>query len=126
MSYYGIPETIGNIDELIIHRKMDTGLAEMFKQVYKGDSSADWVSQPEDILDIIEHQRMSFSEGNIFKAIYRLGKKNHEDYDLNKIMFFSERLMEKAKHGTTEKLRYDKLYLLTSIYIAGTKRLVAY
>lgn len=105
---------------------MDTGLAEMFRQVYKGDSSIDWVSQPEDILDIIEFQRMSFSEGNIFKAIYRLGKKNNEDYDLNKIMFFSERLMEKARHGTTDKLRYDKLYLLTSIYIAGTKRLVAY
>ncbi|WP_421505531.1 hypothetical protein [Brucella pseudogrignonensis] len=44
--------------------------------------------------DLIEHKRMSFALGNIFKACYRFGEKDVASrlYDLNKIIFFAERL----------------------------------
>lgn len=44
--------------------------------------------------DLIEHKRMSFALGNIFKACYRFGEKDAASrlYDLNKIIFFAERL----------------------------------
>ena len=47
-----------------------------------------------DLIDLIEHKKMPFSLGNIFKACYRLGEKKGVDaiYDLNKIIFFAERL----------------------------------
>jgi hypothetical protein len=47
-----------------------------------------------DLIDLIEHKKMSFSLGNIFKACYRLGEKEGNDllYDLNKIIFFAERM----------------------------------
>jgi len=44
--------------------------------------------------DLIEHKGMSFALGNIFKACYRFGEKDEASrmYDLNKIIFFAERL----------------------------------
>jgi len=44
--------------------------------------------------DLIEHKDMSFALGNIFKACYRFGEKDAASrlYDLNKIIFFAERL----------------------------------
>lgn len=44
--------------------------------------------------DLIEHKSMSFVLGNIFKACYRFGEKDAASrlYDLNKIIFFAERL----------------------------------
>jgi len=47
-----------------------------------------------DLIDLIEHKKMGFSLGNIFKACYRLGEKEGNDllYDLNKIIFFAERM----------------------------------
>jgi hypothetical protein len=47
-----------------------------------------------DLIDLIEYKKMSFSLGNIFKACYRLGEKEGNDllYDLNKIIFFAERM----------------------------------
>lgn len=44
--------------------------------------------------DLIEHKNMSFALGNIFKACYRFGEKDAASrlYDLNKIIFFAERL----------------------------------
>lgn len=46
--------------------------------------------------DLIEHKNMSFALGNIFKACYRLGEKQgtDRDYDLNKIIYFANRLKE--------------------------------
>ncbi|MGH0328704.1 hypothetical protein [Sinorhizobium meliloti] len=46
-----------------------------------------------DLLDLIEHKRMEFGIGNIFKACYRLGEKDgtSKRYDLNKIIFFAQR-----------------------------------
>lgn len=44
--------------------------------------------------DLIEHKRMSFALGNIFKACYRFGEKDAASrlYDINKIIYFAERL----------------------------------
>ena len=61
--------------------------------------------------DVIEALDMSFSEGNIFKAIWRIcaakkgkAKKGYVDsvYDLEKIIFFAQRELqiEKMKRGT--------------------------
>jgi len=52
-----------------------------------------------DLQDLIEHKRMCFSSGNIFKAIYRLGEKEGNDtlYELNKIIFFAERMKALAE-----------------------------
>jgi len=60
-------------------------------------SSTDYYRLPPgaiDLLDLIEHKKMSFALGNIFKACYRLGEKSGVDltYDLNKIIFFAERM----------------------------------
>lgn len=61
--------------------------------------------------DVIEALGMSFSEGNIFKAIWRIcaakngkAKKGYEDsvYDLEKIIFFAQRELE------IEKRKRDK------------------
>lgn len=60
--------------------------------------------------DVIEALDMSFSEGNIFKAVWRIcaakkgkAKKGYEDsvYDLEKIIFFAQRELqiEKMKRG---------------------------
>jgi len=45
------------------------------------------------VQDIIEHKNMNFSEGNILKAIYRLGSKDQvsRKYDLEKIVYFAQR-----------------------------------
>jgi len=52
--------------------------------------------------DLIEAKGMGFALGNIFKACYRMGEKDGAgiDYDLNKIIFFANRLKNFAKvHG---------------------------
>ena len=46
-----------------------------------------------DLQDLIEHRKMSFALGNIFKACYRFGYKNENLYELNKMKWFVERLI---------------------------------
>ena len=56
-------------------------------------------------LDIIEGLGMSYNEGNIFKAVWRIAaakqgrtkKGNTAFYDAEKIVFFGERLLEEHK-----------------------------
>lgn len=50
---------------------------------------------------LISHKGMSKSRGDIFKACYRLGEKEGTDvmYDLNKMKFFIEDLMEMHSRG---------------------------
>lgn len=50
--------------------------------------------QATELNDLIEHKQMSFALGNIFKACYRFGEKDTASrlYDLNKIIYFAERL----------------------------------
>jgi hypothetical protein len=67
-------------------------------------SDADYYKLPKDakdLMDLIEHRKMSFSEGNIFKAIWRLGGKPGVDkiYDLDKIIFFANRLKGEIENG---------------------------
>lgn len=49
--------------------------------------------------DLIEHKKMSFALGNIFKACYRLGEKNGTDaaYDVRKIIFFANRILKQLE-----------------------------
>ena len=50
---------------------------------------------------LISHKNMSKSRGDIFKACYRLGEKEGDDilYDLKKIKFFAEDLLEMYERG---------------------------
>ena len=50
-----------------------------------------------DLLDLIEHKKMQFGRANIFKACYRLGEKDGttDRYDLNKIIFFAQRELDR-------------------------------
>jgi hypothetical protein len=47
--------------------------------------------------DLIEYRDMNFAIGNIFKAVYRIGKCDHSDKqrDLNKIIWFAQRELNK-------------------------------
>lgn len=51
--------------------------------------------------DLIEHKNMNFALGNIFKACYRFGEKDGAEkiYDLNKIIYFAERLKTMVEKG---------------------------
>lgn len=50
---------------------------------------------------LISHKSMSKSRGDIFKACYRLGEKKGTDtlYDLNKMKFFIQDLIEMHHRG---------------------------
>lgn len=67
-----------------------------------GGSTPNQYALPEgakEIQDLIEYREMNFSVGNIFKAVYRLGKKEGvtKEYDLNKIIFFAKRELDRLK-----------------------------
>ncbi len=53
-----------------------------------------------DLQDLIEHRKMNFALGNIFKAVYRLGVCNHSDAlrDLNKIVWFTRREIKRLEN----------------------------
>ena len=50
-----------------------------------------------ELQDLIEYRNMNFAVGNIFKACYRLGTKNDDLYELNKIKWFVEREIARIK-----------------------------
>jgi len=52
-----------------------------------------------EIQDLIEFRNMSFSQGNIFKACYRMGHCDHSNKmrDLRKIMWFAKRLINEEE-----------------------------
>lgn len=54
-----------------------------------------------DVMHLISHVGMSKCRGDIFKACYRLGLKEGVDvqYDLNKMKFFIDELIEMNKRG---------------------------
>lgn len=49
--------------------------------------------------DLIEYKRMSFAQGNIFKAAYRLGNKDgiSLEYDLKKIKYYADRMISQIE-----------------------------
>lgn len=78
--------------------------AEQPKVVSDG-SSTDYYQLPAnstDLLDLIDHKRMTFGLGNIFKACYRLGEKSGTDaaYDLRKIIFFATRELARVEKAS--------------------------
>lgn len=62
-----------------------------------GGSTSYYLVPPDtkDLQDLIEHKRMDFATGNIFKACYRLGEKDNTSrrYDIEKIKWFADRLL---------------------------------
>jgi hypothetical protein len=59
-----------------------------------GGSSAYYQLPPDakELGDLIEAKNMDFNLGNIFKACYRLGEKNDPSYEINKIIWFADRM----------------------------------
>lgn len=55
-----------------------------------------------ELQDIIEAKKMNFARGNIMKSIYRMGEKDGVDeiYDLEKIIFFATRELNRLKKDT--------------------------
>lgn len=67
-----------------------TGLGNNYYRLPKGAT---------EIQDLIEHKKMPFSIGNIFKACYRIGEKPSvsREYDLEKIIWFANRELNLLK-----------------------------
>lgn len=66
--------------------------------------STDYYKIPDhakELRHLISHKAMSKARGDIFKACYRLGEKEGVDvrYDLNKMLFFIEDLIEMNERG---------------------------
>ena len=77
------------------------GPAYLDKQTKSDGGSSNYYKIPKgatELNDLIEHKQMSFALGNIFKACYRLGDKEGTNlqYDLNKIIYFAQRLKDQA------------------------------
>jgi len=74
------------------YRKLDSG-----KIASDGGPSQyyDFPQGCETLNDLIEHKKMSFAQGNIFKAAYRLGNKEgiSLEYDLKKIKYYADRML---------------------------------
>ena len=62
-------------------------------------------SDAKELQDLIEYRNMNFAIGNIFKACYRMGRKEGADelYDLNKIIFFAKRERKRIKRLKKEE-----------------------
>jgi hypothetical protein len=56
-----------------------------------------------DLQDLIEYRDMNFALGNIFKSCYRLGTKNTDLYEINKILWFAYRLKKEVMEGADKK-----------------------
>ena len=56
-----------------------------------------------DLQDLIEYRQMNFSQGNMFKALYRANVDSnvHSSYerDLNKIIWFAQRELARIKEN---------------------------
>lgn len=52
--------------------------------------------------DLIEYKEMSFAQGNILKAAYRLGRKDGItlEYDLKKIKYYADRMLNQLREKT--------------------------
>lgn len=68
----------------------------------------------ETLNDLIEYKNMSFALGNIFKACYRFGEKDAASrlYDLNKIIYFANRLkrLEERRSYESTRAKAEELY----------------
>ena len=82
------------------HTEEHTGGSSSYYDLKVGDTTIK-------CLDIIEGLGMSYNEGNVFKAVWRIAaakqgrtkKGNNMHYDAEKIVFFGERLVEEHING---------------------------
>jgi hypothetical protein len=92
------PQKDGELSYLVaIEAKRLRGDTHWPEPIQSDGGSTSYYQLPEgatELNDLIEHKRMSFALGNIFKAVYRYGEKDAASklYDLNKIIYFAERL----------------------------------
>lgn len=59
-----------------------------------------------ELQDLIEHKNMNFARGNMFKALYRLGDKEGQDFidDIDKIIWFAIREKSRISGRSIESL----------------------
>lgn len=86
----------GSFHELLLYDDSEKDASE------NNGGSTDYYKLPQgakDLQDLIEAKNMNFSQGNIFKAMYRSGVDHHSTYerDLNKIIFFAKRELKRIK-----------------------------
>lgn len=91
--------TLGNIHHIasqIIENYNKNGNIECELTNWKPNTNVEVPYHAFELRHLISHKAMSKSRGDIFKACYRLGEKLGTDilYDLNKIKFFTEDLIE--------------------------------
>jgi len=62
------------------------------------------------IQDLIEDWDMNFSQGNILKALYRIGHCKHSESvrDLNKVVWFATREKERIDRQINLKLKFEE------------------
>jgi len=75
-------------------------------------ASSSYYELPRDcqqLQDVISGQNMSFSQGNIFKAAYRWGKKPDLEYNLNKIIWFAEYELKRLYASDPENPRCEPM-----------------
>jgi hypothetical protein len=80
-------------------QERETQLFKKFAEAHGGSTPSQY-GLPEgaiELQDLIEHREMNFALGNIFKACYRIGTKNDNLYEINKIIWFAERLKKQAE-----------------------------
>jgi len=90
----------------------------------KGGSTPEQYGIPEwaeELQDLIEFREMNFAVGNIFKACYRMGKKDGADplYDINKILYFAQREKNRLMGNEWAQL---ELPLESATFQNGTER----
>lgn len=87
-------EIASSIDGASVPKTFDPGLPAPVTSDGGSTSYYELPPQATELNDLIEHKGMSFALGNIFKACYRFGEKDAASrmYDLNKIIYFAERL----------------------------------
>lgn len=89
--------------EAAIHDLFDD-YAQKTKMIRSDGGSSSYYALPphaDELRHLISAKAMSFARGNLFKACYRLGEKEGTDilYDLNKMKFFVEDLIEMYNRG---------------------------
>jgi len=69
-----------------------------FYDALNNGGSSSYYELPQDcktLQDIIVKQDMGFTQGNIFKAVYRWDKKPDLEYNLNKIIWFAQDALDR-------------------------------
>jgi len=70
----------------------------LVKPPQNNGGSSSYYELPQDcktLQDIIVKQDMGFTQGNIFKAVYRWDKKPDLEYNLNKIIWFAQDALDR-------------------------------